>query len=71
MTAQKLQKSVRTRQISVAGTQSDLYDSRKASKRVPRQDLIAKVRAIILVALTGGVVWLILWRLAIGLLGKR
>lgn len=66
-----LRKSARARQISVAGTQHDLYDSRKASKRVPRQDLIATARAIILVALTGGVIWLILWGLVTRLLGKR
>lgn len=66
-----LPKNDRSRQISVAGTEPDLYDSRKASPRVPRQDLIATTRAIILVALTGGAIWFLLWKLAAGVWGKR
>jgi hypothetical protein len=61
----------RLRQFGIARKPDDLYDSRKASQRVPRQDLIAKVRAIILVVFTGGVVWFLLLRIAHQLLGKR
>jgi hypothetical protein len=62
--------SARIRQFFVAGTRHDLYDSRKASKRVPNQDLVATTRAIILVAFAGGVIWYLLWKLATFLLGK-
>lgn len=58
-------------QISVAPKTDDLYDSRKASIRVPGKDMVATVRAIILVAIAGGVVWFFLWKLAAGVLGKR
>lgn len=58
-------------QISVAPKTDDLYDSRKASIRVPGKDMIATVRAIILVAIAGGVVWFFLWKLAADVLGKR
>ena len=61
----------RLRQIGIAPKTDDLYDSRKASQRVPRQDLIAKARAIILVAFMGGVIWFLLWRLAHQVLGNR
>lgn len=62
-----LRKSAQFDQIFVAGTQPDLYDSRKATGRVPRQDLIAAVRAVILVTFLGGALWLILFRMAIGI----
>lgn len=58
-------------QFFVAHEADDLYDSRKASKRVPRQDMIAMVRAIILVATTGGLIWFFLWKLATHFVGKR
>lgn len=61
----------RLRQFLVAPVDDDLYDSRKATGRVPKQDLIAMVRAIILVAFAGGIVWFLLWKVAIGLWGKR
>ena len=63
--------SARLRQFFVAGLQHDLYDSRKASERVPRQDLIAAGRAIILAVLAGGVIWFFLWKLVISFLEKR
>jgi hypothetical protein len=59
------------RQFLVARHAEDLYDSPKASKRVPKQDVIATARAIILVAITGGAIWFILWKLAASFLGKR
>ena len=58
-------------QISVAPKTDDLYDSRKASIQVLGKDVIATVRAIILVAVAGGVFWFLLWKLAASLLGKR
>lgn len=63
--------SARIRRFFIAGARHDLYDSRKVSPRVPRQDLIATTRAIILVALTGGAIWFLLWKLAAGVWGKR
>ena len=63
--------SVRLHKFLVAGTTDDLYDSRKASKRVPRLNVVASVRAIILVAFAGGIFWYLLWRLTTGLLEKR
>ena len=63
--------SARIRQFFVAGKRLDLYDSRKASTRVPKQYLIARTRAIILVAFAGGVIWYLSWRLAVSVLGKR
>lgn len=62
---------ITSKQISVAPKTDDLYDSRKASIRVPGRDMIATVRAIILVAIAGGVVWFFLWKLVAGVLGKR
>ena len=63
--------STRIKQFVVAGKRLDLYDPQKASKRVPKQDLIAKTRAIILVAFMGGIVWYLLWKLASSVFGKR
>jgi hypothetical protein len=63
--------SARLHQFVVAATEDDLYDSRKASKRVPEQNVIAIMRAIILVAFAGGVFWYLLWTLITGFLGKR
>lgn len=65
------QNRITIRQISVAPESDDLYDSRKASPRVPGQDMVAIVRAIILVAVAGGAVWFLLWKLAAGFVGKR
>ena len=62
--------SARIRQFFVAGTRHGLYDSRKASDRVPKQDLIATTRAILLVVFAGGVFWYLLWKLATTVLGK-
>ena len=59
------------RQFLVAHQADGLYDSRKVSKRVPKQDLVAIARAIILVAITGGAIWFVLWKLVTTLLGHR
>lgn len=64
-------KSARFRQFFVAGMRHDLYDARKASPRVPKHDLIATARAIILIAFAGGVIWYLLWTLAISFMGRR
>jgi hypothetical protein len=63
--------SARLRKFLVAGTPDDLYDSRKASKRVSEQNLVASIRAIVLAAFAGGVFWYLLWRLTVVLSGKR
>ena len=63
-------KSTRFRQFVVAGARHGLYHSEKASQRVPRQEPIAITRAIFLVAMTGGVVWYLLWKLATSVWGK-
>lgn len=62
---------ITNREFGVAPDTDHLYDSRKASKRVPKQDVIAIARAIILVAITGGAIWLVLWKLVAGILGRR
>jgi hypothetical protein len=41
-----------------------LYDSRRASRRDPREEAIALARAIIVVAVIGGAIWLLLWKVA-------
>ena len=64
-------KTERFRQFLVAGTRHDLYDSRKASERVPIHVLIAEVRAIVLVALAGGAIWYLLWKLASSVVGRH
>jgi hypothetical protein len=55
------------KQFFVARARHHLYDSRKASGRVPKQDVIATARAIILVAFAGGAIWFLLWKLAVHL----
>lgn len=62
--------SARLRQFFVAGTRHGLYDSRKVSKRVHKQDLVVTTRAILLVAIAGGVFWYLLWKLAARVVGK-
>jgi hypothetical protein len=58
------------RQFFVAGARQGLYDSGKASKRVPKQNLVATTRAILLVACAGGMMWYLLWKIATSVLGK-
>ena len=58
----------------VARKQHNLYDSRKASERDPQGNFFAGIRAIILVALAGGAVWFLLWKLLVqfsGILDRR
>jgi hypothetical protein len=55
----------------VAQTRHYLYDFSRASKRVPKQEAMSTARAIIAVALAGGVFWLLLWKFAVSLWGTR
>jgi hypothetical protein len=48
----------------VARSESHLYDSQRASRRDPREEAIALARAIIVVAVIGGAIWLLLWKVA-------
>jgi hypothetical protein len=53
------------KRIPVARKLHYLYDSRKASERDPSGNFFAGIRAIILVALLGGAVWYLLWKLLV------
>jgi hypothetical protein len=53
----------------VARKQHYLYDSQKASERDPRGSFFAGIRAMILVALAGGAIWFLLWKLLVQLSG--
>jgi ferric-dicitrate binding protein FerR (iron transport regulator) len=69
---EKVRKNRRlSRQFNIARTNDDLYDAQKAPERLPRQDLIAKARAIIVVALAGGVIWFLCWKVATSFLGRH
>ena len=46
----------------VAYTRNYLYDSRKASTRDRRKSGLAAARAIVLLALMGGVFWYVVWK---------
>jgi hypothetical protein len=46
----------------VAHGQRRLYDFDRASRRDPKQEAIAVTRAIVVVALIGGAIWFLLWK---------
>jgi hypothetical protein len=50
------------KRFMVARSQRYLYDFERASKRDPRHESIAIARAITLVALIGGAIWFLLWK---------
>jgi hypothetical protein len=59
------------RRFLLARAQHDLYDFDRVSRRDPRHETIAIVRAIMLVALAGGAIWFLLWKVALHILATR
>jgi hypothetical protein len=65
------EKSSRLKRFVVARRLHYLYDSRKASERDSRENVVQATRAIILVALLGGAIWFLLFKVTVQVLGTR